>query len=121
MPTTSTLPVPSRNTVQRGTEQGLTSGFGMSPGVSPAPMVVGREYFIWRIFKDCGYAWQIGMLRLKFFCNEVSYRSVTYPQMLGQSLAIHKLWQHSFLHCKSSPRQVLLHQQLQNLVFFLGK
>ncbi len=45
MPTASVLPVPSRNTVQHGTERGLTSGFGMSPGVSPDPMAVGRITF----------------------------------------------------------------------------
>ncbi len=42
MPTVSALPAPSRKAVQRGTGQGLTSGFGMGPGVSPVPMTVGN-------------------------------------------------------------------------------
>ena len=52
VPTASALPVPSRNTVQRGTGSGLTSGFGMSPGVSPIPMAVGRNDCANWIFKD---------------------------------------------------------------------
>ncbi len=42
IPTVSALPAPSRKAVQRGTGQGLTSGFGMGPGVSPVPMTVGN-------------------------------------------------------------------------------
>ncbi len=41
MPTVSAVPAPSRKAVQRGTGQGLTSGFGMGPGVSPIPVTVG--------------------------------------------------------------------------------
>ena len=44
-PTASVVPVPSRNTVQHGTKRGLTSGFGMSPGVSPASVAVGKKSF----------------------------------------------------------------------------
>ncbi len=53
MPTVSALPVPSRNTVQRGTGSGLTSGFGMSPGVSPNPMTVGKVTSSRWVFKCC--------------------------------------------------------------------
>lgn len=34
----SAFPEPLRSSVLRGTQPGLTSGFGMGPGVSPAAM-----------------------------------------------------------------------------------